>query len=300
MSVYEQEIYLKLEQALEQSQKNQSNLLVVSFSGNGTSYILKSYVKKHPEVGYIDKRGMNLGKLTIIDSSMEIAVKYWKQLGLDQKLVIVVSRGSDYRSEMATEIRRHSYLSIGISARNRNDTDKLALEINPDLQKDELEEIWRLSGGIGKLIKYLAINRDQQNEELEMILAEIRSSLRGYNLEDLEKLGIMEQGKVRSELLVGMMKGETNIKINFDLSAEEDGQRMEEKLTETEARILERMIDEEGRISKEEISDIKWGEGKYDQFSDQAINKAMRRLDRKLKKYKITTIPKVGFVIDKR
>jgi len=45
------------------------------------------------------------------------------------------------------------------------------------------------------------------------------------------------------------------------------------------------------------VSDIKWGIGKYDEFSDQAINKQMRRLSQKFSKFTIVTIPKVGFEI---
>ena len=96
---------------------------------------------------------------------------------------------------------------------------------------------------------------------------------------------------------MGLSEG---IEIDFDLSIREDGQMSKEKLTEVEARILREMMQNEGKMTKDKVSEIKWGKAEFDEFSDQAINKTMRRINEKMTVYKITTIPKVGFVIEKR
>ena len=120
---------------------------------------------------------------------------------------------------------------------------------------------------------------------------------------DLEKLGLVENGKIKSKLLagnVGLSNKDLDIKVAFDLSVTEAGQSTGERLTQTEANILRIMVTDSGEITKEGVSNIKWGEGKYDALSDRAINKAMRRLSEILVKHKIITIPKVGYKIVKQ
>jgi DNA-binding response OmpR family regulator len=85
------------------------------------------------------------------------------------------------------------------------------------------------------------------------------------------------------------------LKLNFDLSFEEDGVESQTKLTLAEKRILEELVKNEGQITREKIADFKWGEGSYDEFSDQAINKAVKRLNVKLTKYRLKAILGVGY-----
>lgn len=301
-SIEDQEIYQRVESLIEKSRKLNSNLIIKSFAGAGASYILKSYIKKHPDVAYISEENMNLGEYSVIDAPVEVALNYLKKADLKQKMAVVFGSGNDYYSEEGGEIRLHAYLSGVIGARNKADTEILVGEINGELKKNRVEEIFRLSGGIGKIAKFLAVSEDNELGQQEILKA-TKGSIEGYQLSDLEELGVIKDGLVVSELLRGVwdkVKEKIKIDINFDLSWEEDGVRAIENLTELEAKIIRKMLTNEGAISKEHVSDIKWGEGKYDEYSDQAINKTMRRLDQKMKLYQIKTIPRVGFLIEKR
>lgn len=302
LSIEDQEIYKRIEELIGKSRKLGSNLVIKSFAGAGTSFILKSYAKKHPEVAYISEENMNLGEYSVIDAPIEVALSYLKKADLKQKMAIVFGSGNDYYSEEGREIRLHTYLSGAIGARSKADTEILVKEINGDLKKDRVEDIFKLSGGIGKIAKFLAVSEDKELGQQE-ILEATKESLEAYLMSDLEELGIIKDGLVVSEMLRGVwdkVKEEIKIDINFDLSWEENGVRAIENLTEVEAKIIRTMLVNGGTVSKEQVSDIKWGVGKYDEYSDQAINKTMRRLDQKMKLYRIKTIPKVGFLIEKR
>lgn len=300
--IEDQDIYQRVEDLIEKSKKLNSNLIIKSFAGAGASYILKSYAKNHPQVAYISEENMILGEYSIIDAPVEVALTYLKKADLKQKMTIVFGSGNDYYSENGKEIRLHSYLSGVMGARDKADTEILVKEINEELKKDRVEEIYRLSGGIGKIAKFLAVTEDS-GPGLDEILEATKKSLIGYQASDLEELGIIKDGLIVSELLRGVwdkIREKIKIDINFDLSWLENGVKTNENLTEAEAKVLRWMLVNEGAISKEKVSDIKWGEGKYDEYSDQAINKTMRRLDQKMKIYRIKTIPKVGFIIEKR
>lgn len=300
--IEDQEIYQRVEGLIEKSRKLNSNLVIKSFAGAGASYILKSYVKNHPQVAYISEENMSLGEYSIIDAPVGVALTYLKKADLKQKMTVVFSSGDDYYSQEGEEIRLHAYLSGAIGARDKADMEILVKEINGELKRDKVEEIFRLSGGIGKIAKFLAVSGGSGPGQEEMLEA-TKKSLVGYQVGDLEELGIIRDGLIVSELLRGVwdrVREKIKIEINFDLSWEEDGAKADENLTEAEAKILREMVANEGTISKEKVSDIKWGEGKYDEYSDQAINKTMRRLDQKMKVYRIKTIPKVGFLIEKR
>ena len=87
------------------------------------------------------------------------------------------------------------------------------------------------------------------------------------------------------------------IVINKDLTFIEEGEARETPLIKAERDILEHLLSE-GVVTREKVADFKWGDGSYDNFSDQAINKTIQRLNKKLIKHRITAIPKVGYKLE--
>lgn len=157
------------------------------------------------------------------------------------------------------------------------------------------QEIFEKSQGIAKLVKFLAVNRQRYKEEdKEPVLAPIEEAARGCPNDLLIRFGLNREG-----VLSGTDSG-LGISINFDLSFEEEGVKSDEKLSRIERDILIFMTANGGEIAREKVADFKWGEGKYDEFSDQAINKTMRRLSGKLSLHQIETIPKVGYKLRKK
>ncbi len=288
MDVYDQAIYIELEEAIAKAKANKSNLAIVTFSGSGISYLLKAFIKKNGLDASFD-----LIDFDSEDRWLEGVKKRVSDLGIEEKIGVVICGGKSFREWEKSEISSHFYTSLWVGCRSEADNKKLALEINPKLNDKEIEEIFKLSAGAGKLTKYLAINFENFNKEevtYKKIIEEIKQSRQGFKKDEIERLGL-------SMIDMGLSEG---IEIDFDLSIREDGQMSKEKLTEVEARILREMMQNEGKMTKDKVSEIKWGKAEFDEFSDQAINKTMRRINEKMNVYKITTIPKVGFVIEKR
>lgn len=281
------ELYQQLKEEIDKARGQGYNLMVVSVPGMGGSYLLRKYASENSEVTYINKPAEVLGKFNLIDLAMDleaglgkVADDFGRSLGMDQKMVLLVNTPYwlDSNEYQESYLSGHIYKMFWLKT----------------VSQSELgEEMYQLSGGLPQLVKYLKAGGDR--EAMRGIVEPILRVISKCSDKDLEKLGIKNNGVLVSQILRDYQPTESGgIKINFDLSVVEDG-TVGEKLTVVEAEVLRKMLGQEGQISKEEVSDIKWGEGKYDQFSDQAINKTMRRLNDKLKKYEVETIPKVGF-----
>ncbi len=285
-------LYQELKKELDRARKEKYNLIVVSVPGMGGSHLLKKYVTENPGVKYIPQPGMELGNFSVLDFGMDLngqalewVDEYFRKAGVEQKMVVLVNtpyllKSEDYQNSYC---RGHIYKSYWLRA----------------LRREEFPEKWQESGGLPQLIKYLIAGGDESSRA--GIVEPILRVLGRCDQEDLKRMGLVDKEGVISQILRSYrIESEIDIKIDFDLGFWEAGNRGEEKLVAVEADILKKMLANRGKITKEEVSDIKWGEGKYESFSDQAINKAMRRLSEKMRRYEIVTIPRVGYKIEKR
>lgn len=179
-----------------------------------------------------------------------------------------------------------------------------ANELGVEAAKAELARIYRLTGGVGKWVKWFLVH-PEESEDFKLVLEPTARLIGECSDEQLKKLGLWENGGWKGEILAkyfqeNQRRKRWEIEITADLSVVEKGQASGVRLTKLEAEILGQMAKNEGVVTKEGVSDLKWGEGKYDKFSDQAINKGMRRLDKKLKVYTVKTIPGYGFKLAER
>ena len=302
MSFYSQDLYKSLESALDTNRQMKSNLLIVTLPGLGISYFLKSYLKKKNDksISYLHNADQKLNKYNILDldfdnnpDALTIAENYFRSADIDQKFALVINNPKLISTEnfKSTYLAKHLYQTFYFTTRNLKDTEIFALEINHRLTTTRIKEIFASTGGIGKLIKFLAIN-PLATDFPEDLVKDIIHSISQTDPEILKKMNIDT-----SLPFLTNSPQKLNIKINFDLSFLENDILSEEKLTKEEKDILDFLLENKNEISREKVSDFKWGEGKYDEFSDQAINKSMRRLSDKLKYYEIETIPKVGYKI---
>ncbi len=301
MDLYDQEAYKEIEKVIDQHRQMKANLLLVSVPGMGGSHLLKMYAKRHPEVVYISEKGKILGEFQLVDlgfdinpEALSVAEEYFKKADWDQKIVLLVNDPNILKKEVFKEsyIPSHIYGREFLKVLSKKDIEILAKYFNEKLNNEEIERIYELSGALPQIAKFLAVN-NLEDEGIETVLKSISRVINKMSESDLEKHGLKIGGLVSS---VGANKS-FDFKINFDLSFEEKGKVSEFKLSPEEKKIIEWMLENEGLVSKEKVADLKWGEGKYDKFSDQAINKAMRRLADKLKVYVIETVPRVGYRI---
>lgn len=325
LSMTSLKIYQYLKDELGDPLQIKSNILLVSLPAMGAGHLVKKYIEENPQIKYVNGPGQELGdKLTIIYIAYDIdnqAFKwvdsYVRASGSGQNFILVLNSPGLMTTEkyLQTYLSGHVYKTIFLKCAEIEDVQILAKDFDNNLSEDEIGVIYQLSGGLPQLVKFLAINKSlltKKNEEiitdenLQKIIEPLAKSVLDCTNEVLEKMGILDKGIYKSELLKtyvdkkGGKKAKIDIVINFDLSIEENGEKTGREISLKDKQILEELIAGDGDISKEKISDIKWGEGKYDEYSDQAINKTIRRLSAKLKEYKIETIPKVGYRIVKK
>jgi len=270
---------------------------------------VKQYAAENPEVRYINKPGEALGDFNILDLAFDLnsgaldwANDYFHRAGAGQGIALAINipyifANDEYKNSF---VRSHIYKAYWLKAASLDETGKVLSLMDMKLDKKKIREIWDESGGLPQLVKYEAVG---DRGLIDAVIEPILKVVSRCSPEDLERLSLMENGKIKSKLLAGsvdLSNKDLDIKVAFDLSVTEVGRSTGQKLTQTEANILRMMVTNSGEITKEGVSNIKWGEGKYDALSDRAINKAMRRLSEKLVKHKIITIPKVGYKIVKQ
>jgi len=301
MDVYSQSLYKEFKQALDASRQVNSNLLIVTVPGSGISYFAKSYLKKTnlKDTAYITKPNQTISKLNILDidflqdsSSLEIVNDYLKHADIDQKFIVILNRPSllDTPEYKNSYLSSHIYSTFYFHTRSLVDTAISAREFNSKLTDSDIKDIFSSSAGIGKLIKFKAINPKLPFPQ--DILLPIINTIKETSPEILSKLEISSDWPA-----LDLVPSKLNININFDLTFTENNQLSANTLTKEERDILNYMLTNDNQTSREKVAEFKWGENGYDDFSDQAINKSMRRLAEKLTKFIIETIPKVGYKI---
>lgn len=315
--------YRQLELEIDRSREVKANILIVSLPGLGLNHYLKDYLAEPRNEGVIrivsDSQKLGLYNVGIWSRSwgskaLEVFDGYLRQAQVDQKFAFGVTRPwlLDEDEFKESYLSSHIYKTVYVTVFNREDVVEIIKNRNGSIL-DLADKIYELSGGIPQLVKYLVVSYDEthldegklrSDENLRNMLALMAESVKKCRLEVLKKTGVANnEGEIKSKLLRETLTYKTvsafEIEVGFDLTLKIDGLKTGERVTLQEKRILEKMLSKNGRVTKEEVSDIKWGEGKYDEYSDQAINKTMRRLSLKLTGYKISTITKVGYMLEK-
>lgn len=289
MAIVEQKAYQDLYSAVVDAKKDKVNLLVVTLPSTGMKRMMKEMTARGVDGLYCwdwSNEAEMLRKLT----------KLFDELPIDKTIVMSVNYPKVLKN--GNNIWGHFLRRYYFGVRSKADSFLMMDELKADLDEKQKEEIYRQSGGLAHLIKYLVAGGDK--EVLESLVEPLMEAVKGSDEEVRQKL--IGKGGLGTlvEDFVRVNTRQWDIEVGFDLRFYECGKKARNRLSKVEAEILNKMMVSNGEITKEEVSDIKWGEGKYDEYSDQAINKAIRRLDEKLKKHTITTVPKIGFVLEER
>jgi hypothetical protein len=301
MAVEEETGYRRLASVASDCRRFGANLMVVGLSGMGASFYLKTWAKNEG-VDYVTVAPEKKEGVVVVDMP-ENSWKEWEEIyratPRDQKLIMVVGVEKIGEESVAKNwVLGHVYKTLYLEVSSEKDIGLLANRLGLKVSSVDLSKFYGLSGGIAKLAKCLMVNGGRVVEEVEQMAGLILAEARRAREEDLEKLGVVKNGKYVSAILADLdkkMPDGLRVEVKFDLELVEDGGSGGVKVTADEKKIILEMMANNGMITKEKIAEIKWGEGSYDKFSDQAITMAMRRLDKKFKGYQIETVPRVGY-----
>jgi len=298
-------IFSQVKNQIISAMTHHSHILVYTFNGSGCSYILESIAANNHELSYINKPTSKLtDQYHLVDLDLASTLELYSNLGSRQKCLFVIQNGTDFNSSRVEILKAHSYVQLPIGCRPHNDISILAREVDPKLTNNDCQRIFSESHGIARLAKHMAINLSENQNiltNIDLTVRDIISSIQGYTDGQLQKLGLIEFFNSQISKTPSLsFHPNIDIKINFNLTFTEAGKLSPNQLSPIEAKIIQRFLISNLQLSKEDISEVKYGVNQYDQFSDQAINKTMRRLDSKLTIYQIRTIPKTGYVLCQR
>lgn len=313
-----QQIYKDLEQKIVNCASIGTNIIILTTPDTGASHLSKLVVSNNPKiVKYIDKDHEELSNYNLLNlnfysdpNAISIANKYFKTAKQSQKFALLINNPSfiDTNQFHKSFVAGHIYDTSYLGVRTKDDTYLMISELNPSLTKDLKEKIYELSGGIARLIKFFSLNTEKLSWTLDNLMADkplliaLRASveiIQNVKKEELQKFGYVENNKIVSVVLDHYFKLnpiilKADISINKDLTFSENGVKSDQKLTKIESDVLNLLIHDEV-VKREQISDLKWGEGSYDKYSDQAINKTVERINKKIKFHKVVSVPKVGY-----
>lgn len=323
MDIKETEQFRHYEEFILENIRLKASSIIVSIPGFGVSYFTDNLIEKHPDMNIrrITSIDDELGNFNILDFDFdknEYAIKDADscfKLGKSQKqMAVVINTPHIIHTQEFKEsfFASRIYKSYHFKVFEHQPAELFARFINPNLSDEQINRIYDLTGGIARLMKYFAINLEKMDEPIENLIVDETfiyllspTTAAISNCEDsvIRELGLKhEDGTYVSSIVREYFKIRPNenseaIKINKDLTFAEEGEEGTSPLIKTEKDILQHLLSE-GVITREKVADFKWGDGSYDNFSDQAINKTIQRLNKKLKKHKISAIPKVGYKLE--
>jgi len=297
--------------------------IIISIPGFGVSYYTDHFIEKHPDldVHRITSIDDELGNFNVLDFDFdknEYAIKdadsCFKMAKSQKQMAVVVNtpyivHTQEFKNSFfASRI----YKTYTFKVFERESAWIFARFINPNLTDDEIEKIYVLTGGVARLMKFLCINLEKLSEPLEhlvtdetfvYLLSPTISAISDTEVSTIKELGLKDDEDmfvstiIREYFKLRPSENVDAIHINKDLTFAEEGEEAKKPLIKAEKDILEHLLSE-GVVTREKVADFKWGDGSYDRFSDQAINKTIQRLNKKLSKHKITAIPKIGYKLE--
>lgn len=310
--------YKNLEEELDRCVKLNVNFLIVTFVGYSVSFFLKKILEKKKEgITYINQGGQKLSKYNILDldfssnpNALAIVENYIKSASLDQKFAVVINTPHILTSPefRKSYVGTHFYSIYKFKKPEFEKTSLYVSDMNQKLSKEKIQKLHNLTGGIGRLGKYLLTNpklleldskKLSSNEDIIKLIYPIVDTYSKCFDDVLTEFGVKENGHYTSEIIDTYIKNHPT-EISFKINISPELNLIENNsdpiaLNNVEAQIIKNIMINKGLIEKEKIAEIKWGEGSYDKYSDQAIVKTIRRLNKKMKFYKFATISKVGY-----
>lgn len=305
MANYFPSIYRQLEAEIDTCIKQKIHLLIITLPGLGATHLLQHYLKNHPKsnINYLNSANNTISdtyNFIDLDNNQNDFIDqveiYFKNADYQQKFALIINQPSILLSDkyLNSTLPRRFIKTFYLPAYNQADIEIFVKDINPKISQVNLNIVYKLSAGIPRLAKFFCTNSDRDNPLINNIISPTISAIAKTNKNILQKLNIDINHPTISQFLKNH-QAKLDIKMNFDLSFVENGQVNPNSLNKIEAKILNYLIENNGQISREKIAEFKWGANSFDDFSDLAITKTMRRLKHKLSIYTLKTIPKIGY-----
>lgn len=322
MNITETGSYIDYQNHLQDVIRLKSSSMIISLPGMGISYFSDKFIEAHNDLNIkrIKTENEDLADFNILDldfdknkNALGVADKLFKKATGEQKFAVVIN--TPYL--IHTDQFRDSYMSSRMYKKfffkvfDKTATAVFLRDIDPNASDEVIDKIQTYTGGIARLSKYFVVNPEKidlttkeiiVDEDFKLLFHPTVAEIQRTHEKDLEAMGIKQNGQFTSKLIESHFSvhaediGST-IKLFKDLSFSENENMNPDKLIRVERDILRQLL-KEGVITREKIADLKWGQGSYDKFSDQAINKTVQRLNRKMKEHQIASIPKVGYKLE--
>ncbi|HQF36327.1 MAG TPA: helix-turn-helix domain-containing protein [Candidatus Dojkabacteria bacterium] len=297
--------------------KNKFNSAIYTIPGLGGGYMgqLYSNLKK---INYINNLQYKISEANIVNLDLlsQDNIKLYNQILVNSQNKIsnrncsfIINNPTLFKEENQAEFQRHIYQIFWMRAKNLEETKFYINELNINFTQSQINEVYELSGGIPRLIKFLCFNKELLGNPIETICANqtlnalIQTTIDSIKITDNNELKLMNlinaegwKSKIVDYLIKDLNNKNINITINKDLSFLENDTPSKTNLTVTEKEILLLLI-QKTTISRDDISEIKWGKDEDQKFSYWAINKTITRLNSKLEKYIIKPLYKSGYTI---
>ena len=310
---------------LDESFNKKSNSVILTIPGLGLHHILSQYAAKY-KANYINDFGQDTGVSNIIDfdfykdsdclKKVDAYYKSKRSISPKNTFVFVINtpfiiNSFEYQNSY---LASHIYKINLFRAWKKDELTDFAKEQKVKVSNGQTKRTEELSGGIIRIAKYLLFHLDlldtdikeyAESGEFKKLMKPTLDVIAETPFEILEKMGIVVNGNFVSPVIRWFFDNKKfevfkkiDIKIEPDMVFYEDGERSIARLTKSEADILRLLLSKEV-ATRDEIADVKWEKESYDKFSDQAINQEISRINSKLKKYKVSSISKVGYKLEK-
>lgn len=304
--------YQKLVSQLNSYVAKKAGVLIVSLPGLGASFFLKEFAHENNGEGvrYITSEQDDFGAYNIADlnfagdpKAIEVSERILATVSSEQKVAFILNAPYllDNKVFLDSAVGRHTFGKVYLPVRNETETKELALEIDPGFDLRKLSEIYGLSGGIARIVKFLVVKggifEEKDFSEVDRLIAPTVKAAVITKKEVLISLGIWNGSKYIGDLVntaVNSLNQEVGLLVKDDLSLVEDG-AVVGKVTLLEKSLIDLVLGSDGILTKEKIAEIKWGEASYAEFSDQAISKTIQRLNKKMMKHFFESIINVGY-----
>jgi hypothetical protein len=308
--------YQRFEDFVNGLRKNNRNGAVVELQGFGGTTFSKVYCEVNPQVKYINETAAVLSTFNIVDLdysdgvlNLDVAQKYYSALNTNQKILYIISNPGILTSKknLVPDFLTHLYDKLYLQAENEEGVKEIIDRVGTKVDKKQLNKIYDWTGGIPKLVKYLALNinlleknleETAENSDIKIITDLLRQEIVKCDAEQLGKMNLIKQGKWVSKLLKYVFDNNPRLEINPDMTFWENGKYNSNRLTLLEKEILEKCLNNGNLVEREYIANIKWGDMGDEGFSDEAITKNISRLNKKMKIFRLKSLRELGYRLE--
>lgn len=322
MTILDHPQFKEIANRIIEAAKKKYNLVLVSLPGSGATFFAKKLVESGlvENISYIFEENQTLNDFNILDldfnkntRAIDIVDKYIKESGSGQKFLIIINTPEFLKTPrfFGSIISNRIFDYIYMPQMDMYRATIMATNGKVEFDESLLKRVLGKTGGVARLAKYFLIHKDQLEFGLEDLLSlgEFKTvfdptikSIRQCDFRTLDLLGITIDGKYTSPLLNDYFIKNPKIEIEFEKGGgvTEKGKKVSENFLKHEIEILKSTLENEGVLTKEKVSDIRWGEDSYEKFSDQAIKKIVLRINKKLELYIFEAVPTIGYKLVER